>query len=360
MLGKILKRVEVQMWMRKGFSRDNVYGLLGELYTDLKAGYDPQIIKFAKKHGFLASTVIALGINEKNYVDYLSDYDYWRMYPLDGRYHSWINNKLSLKYLLGDLGKYMPEYYFQITQDMGVFKLLDCPSGYSNDLDGIMSLIFDVKKVGLKDIDGFYGRGFYKAEVIGKDIFVNDKKYSREEFEEFILKLDNYIVMEYLESAGVSASIYPKTANSIRYIVAIEKGKRYKIGSFIKFGNKKSGYVDNLSEGGITAPIDKNGHFEFGYCKIDGVMTKIENHPDTGRRLEGIINEWDEIEHVAQIIMSRLPQLTYLGFDFVVSTKGVRLLEINDRSGLLTIQKNTPLLKDKEDNFYINRLKKIK
>jgi hypothetical protein len=216
-----------------------------------------------------------------------------------------------------------------------------------------------MKAVALKCLYGDSGIGFYKVEYKDSNFVVNDKKINETECKQFLLGLDDYLVMEYLESAGIGAEIYPKTANSIRYIIGVYKGKQYKIGSFIKFGNANSGYVDNLSGGGISCPVNQEGYFQYGYEKVDGVMTEIQYHPDTKHKLEGTIEEWSEIENIVQLVMKRLPQLTHMGFDFVVSTKGVKILEINDKSGLLTIQKNHPLLKNKEDNFYIHRLEEL-
>lgn len=359
MIKKICMFLKIYKWKKKGFSRENVNRFIVELEKDKKRNYDKKILKFARKHEFFAETVVALGINESNYKEYLNDYDYWRMFPLDGRYHSWIDNKLDLKYLLGDLGCYMPEYYFQITQDLGILRLLDCYEKYENSFEGIYQLLKEKTKLGIKDMFGYGGKDFYKAEFINNDIFINNKKYTIEEFKKFILGLDNFLIMEYLESSGLPAKIYPKTANSIRYIIGIENGKQYKLGNFIKFGRKDSGYVDNRMNGGIPCPIDEKGNFEFGYEMVNGVMKKIENHPDTGQKLSGHIDEWSEIEEIVQKILKRLPQLTHLGFDFVVSDKGIKLLEINDKSGFLVPQKYKPFLKDREDNFYLKRLEKV-
>lgn len=360
MIRKIMRYLFSYYWMKKGFKKENVYRFMRELEDEHKHKYDKQIKRFAKKYEFFPSTVLALGITKENYKDYLSDYDYWRLFPLDGKYHKWIDNKLELKYLLGNLGKYMPEYYFQITKEYGILKLIDCPIKYDNSIESIIKLLFEKTVLGIKAVEGYGGAEFYKIEVINKEILVNDEKYNESEFENFVLNLNNYLIMEYLECSGLPAQIYHKTANSIRYIIGVEDGKQYKIGNFIKFGDKNSGYVDNFSSGGITCPVDNNGNFNFGYVKVNGIMKEIYNHPDTGVALSGKIEEWEEIEQIAQKIIERLPQLTHLGFDFVISKKGIKILEINDKSGFLTVQKYVPLLKNKEDNFYIKRLEKIK
>lgn len=358
MIRRILNRIEIAKWKRKGFNNNNISNFMYFLKEENKKKYNKNITKFSKKHGFFPSTVVALDINEENYKDYLSDYDYAKLYPLDGKYHMWIDNKITLKYLLGDLSEYMPNYYYQIEKKSGIFKILDCPEELENSIDGLFKLLKNKKELALKDIFGCQGKGFYKLSFNNNEIFIDDKKVQYTEFQNFIESLDEYIVTEYVKSTGVIKEIYSKTANSIRYIIGIDESKIYKISQFIKFGNKNSGYVDNLSNGGIVCPIDENGKFEFGYVKINGVMEKIYEHPDTKHKLIGIIEEWNQLEQIAMKIVKRLPQLIHFGFDFVVTDKGVKLLEINDMSGLLTTQKHTPLLKNKEDNFYLKQLKK--
>ncbi len=359
MIKKIINKIKVYIWKKKGFNNKNVYRFLEDLDKDNKLKCDKKTKKFAHKHGFFASTVIALKINEKNYKNYLSDYDYWRMFPLDKQYHSWIDNKLEIKYLLGDLSNCMPEYYFQIENKKSILKLMDCPNKYKNEFEDICSLLKSKKTLGIKAVIGYGGANFYKAEYKNNKIYVNDKIQTEEEFIEFLKSLKNYLIMEYLDCSGIAAQIYPKTANSIRYIIGIENNKQYKISRFIKFGDSTSGYVDNLSSGGITCPIDENGFFEYGYTKKNGILEKIQIHPDTKVKLEGKIIEWTQIEELTQKILNRLPQLKHVGFDYVITQNGIKLLEINDMSGLLTTQKHTPLLKNKKDNYYLIQIEKI-
>ena len=348
-------------YKKSGYSDLAAEGMvMAHLVETIKGGYSSEVRRFAKKHGFLPSTVLALGITEDNYKDYLSDDDYYRLTPLDGEYHSWIDNKLTLKYLLGDLAGYMPLYYFQIMPDGRILRLFECSDVYEESADGILELLKTEKSLGIKRLVGGGGEGFYKAEYrTAEGFFVNDKAYSPSQMNKFIKGLKNYLILEYLESAGLPAKIYPKTANSIRVIIGVEDDKKYYIGNFIKFGDSGSGYVDNLTGGGISCPVNKNGDFNVGYTKVAGAMTEIHEHPDTHQILVGHLDEWDQIMELAHKIMKRLPQLTYCGFDFVISDKGIKLLEINDRSGFLTLQKERPLLSDKQDNFYLKRLKKI-
>ena len=348
-------------YKNKGYADVTAEDMVSRRISEFRnRSYPSKIRKLAKKHGFLPSTVLALGITEENYSDYLSDTDYYKLGPLNGDYHPWVNNKITLKYLLGDLACCMPRYFYQIEEDGYILKLFECPEECEASAAGIIKLLKKERSLAIKRLKGFGGAGFYKAYYDENDnLYVNDVKYTEEEFDKFLGTIPNYLVLEYLESAGLPAQIYPKTANSIRVIIGKEGGKQYHISNFIKFGNAESGYVDNLTGGGISCPIDENGEFSFGYTKVKGVMVEVTEHPDTHVKLCGKLQEWDEIQEMAQKVMARLPQLTYCGFDFVISDKGIKILEINDMSVFLTTQKYSPWLKNKEDNFYLKRLEKL-
>lgn len=345
-------------YKRKGFSCIAAEDMVSQLISQrMKGNYSRRVWKTARRHGFLPSTVLALGINEENYMNYLSDRDYYSITPFNGKYHAWVNNKITLKYLLGDMASYMPRYFFQIQKDGTILKLFECPKGIEATSEGVLKLLYQEKSLAIKRIEGLGGAGFYKAYLgEGNAIYVNDRLYSEADFVDFISEIPNYLIMEYLESTGLPASIYPKTSNSIRVIYGKHEGKWYNIGNFIKFGNAGSGYVDNLYGGGISCPVDGKGTFSFGYAMENGIMIRIDEHPDTKVALSGQLECWNEIVQMAMDVMEHLPQLSYCGFDFVISDKGIKILEINDMSGLKTIQKNTPLLQNREDNFYLKRL----
>lgn len=63
-------------------------------------------------------------INDINYMNFLSEYDYYRI---------WINDKLTLKYMLDgtEYSGIMPKYYYYTSMD-GLRTLVDNP--YKNDI----------------------------------------------------------------------------------------------------------------------------------------------------------------------------------------------------------------------------------
>ena len=84
----------------------------------------------------------------------------------------------------------------------------------------------------------------------------------------------------------------------------------------------------------------------------------ITHHPDTGTELKGIIPLWNGIQKASADFCEHFPQLNYLGFDFVVTSKNeVKILEINSLTSLDSLQLAGSILDSKNGSFYKDRMK---
>ena len=182
------------------------------------------------------------------------------------------------------------------------------------------------------------------------------------EFTTFITGLKNYIVMEYLRPHDELAAFWATTANTMRYLLCRVDGEYYMLKSFIRFGSKKTGEVENFNSGGVLCYIDENGHFNGGYI-IDRSKNKlsslfVDTHPDTGKIIEGTIPMWSEVQKAAIDIAKYLPETKYLGYDFVVTDKNeVKLLEINSLTSLDSIQMDKSILETEIGKKFFSSLK---
>lgn len=191
------------------------------------------------------------GLTPETCGGYLSTVEYRRLHPLNGTYSSWVDDKLTLKYLCGgSLSNLMPEYYFQIL-DGSVLALPDCPGGLSGSgVCGVSELLRDRDTLAFKLVRGSLGEGFYKAKNVGEAVMVNGRSMSWVEFEAWVLTLEGYIVTEYLRPHPDMHAFSSSTANAVRYLVANEKGSPRFLHSFVRFGTSASGFVENYNAGG--------------------------------------------------------------------------------------------------------------
>lgn len=313
--------------------------------------------------GFTALHWLSLNLDDEKCKQYLSTVDYYRLHPLNGQYSLWIDDKLTFKYICAgsSLSKYLPEYYFQIMENNTIIPLPDAPFKLRTcGVLGVVSLLEERKVLAMKAIKGDSGTGFYRLDFDGVSYFMNGSKFTKDEFCYEILKHSGYIIIEYLNASTYFSKWSVGATCGVRYLAGRIDGKLKRLDSFIRFGTKASGFVDNLHAGGIVSFIDENGHFGKGGYQFDlktCKVTNVEVHPDSLYMLEGIIPQWNDIKQAVSEFGDWFPQLSYLGFDFVVTAENqVKVLEINSLSGIDVSQFDLPLKKKKCWSFFEQRL----
>ena len=287
--------------------------------------------KWAYKRGFNPWRIQQYGLTEENYRDVLSDRDYFYLYPLNNQYRKWIDDKLTMKYVLAPFDRFLPRYYYHIMKSRDVMPLMDCPQGYSANADGLLQLVEDLGVVAAKLIAGTHGVGFYKLEAKDGAYFANERNYNKTEFKQFLTSLDNYIITEYIQMHTDMAKINPYAVNTIRIIVINEHGNDPILPfAYMRIGTKKSGVVDNVAQGGMVCKLDvETGRFYGGEVLKDHVYESVKCHPDTGEKLEGIIPHWELVKTEIIKICKYCPQLRWLGFDVAITPEGFCIIEIN-------------------------------
>ena len=101
---------------------------------------------------FLPSVVERYGINDDNYEDFISLYDYCHIFPVNDIFRKWINDRVTTRDVLKPFAEYLPRQYFQLYKrdsDVQIIKLLDCPDEYEDTYEGILQLIQDKGKLSI-------------------------------------------------------------------------------------------------------------------------------------------------------------------------------------------------------------------
>lgn len=337
--------------------------MANSFYKDYKAHKGSfQKILSAHLKGWSYSDWCILGINDVNRKQYLSTLDYCMLHPLNKEYSSWIDDKLTLKYMLSGTpaGRYMPDYYFQIESNGAILPLMDCAAGYRG-LEGIIKLLQEQKTLALKLIKGCLGHGFYKAEYTAdKKYLLNGEEYDEERFVETIKGLRGYLVTEYLKPHESFKKYCDKSVGCLRYIVGRgKKGDIIDIYSFMRLGTKKSRFVENYNSGGVLVIVNSEGQYSFGnvidfdrYCNV-----RIDKHPDNDIELKGQIPYWTDVVSAAHTVAETLPQLTYMGIDFCVTDDNrIKIIEINSLTSLDSIQLDKSIYETPGGVFFKERL----
>ena len=312
-----------------------------ELYQDWSG------CRWMLEHGFVPGRKMLFGdaFNENTYQDYYADFDYFMAHPLNNHFAFWINDKLTLKYMLNapEVSKYMPEYYLYIENDGRYSYLMDIPDDVQRDQDFLYHLLVSKKHLALKPNHGSGGRGFFGLRYEDGKILMNDQPISRDEFEALKPSLNGYIVTEFIEQSKEMEKVFPGTDCALRIIlykkpqIHVEDPTEYDcMLAYARFGSARSNAASNLCHGGLAVRIDwESGTYQGGFrgntefWGSDGAKG-FDVHPDTGLAVNGDrIPHWDQIQEGLIKICSYMSSLDFFGMDVIVTDDGFKLCEIN-------------------------------
>lgn len=306
---------------------------------------DEKTKRWALERGFYPGRVELYGLTEENYQSYLSDFGYFMIHPLNHHFKIWINDKLTLKYVLNSSGceLSMPEYYLYVENNGDYTYLMDAPKNIDKDKNFLINLLREKKYLAVKPNSGTSGgRGFMKWEWDNGNIIVNNKPISIEEFEEISQQLQNHIVTEYAHEHEDLAKIWSESECTLRVIMAKLPQKIHEDSvkwhctvSYARFGSSVSGGASNLSSGGIGIGFD----FETGKFNETGIRYKrfcpdgqyiCTEHPDTRAVWkECRLPNWHYVREMILKVCQHISSLDYLGLDIIITQDGMKFCEIN-------------------------------
>lgn len=369
-----------------GFSRR-----MGQEYLDAlnkeKEGslFDKDLLAWSHERGFFAETVACLGITDANADDYLSDYDYFRVWPLNSWQRVWINDKLTLKYMLSGTryDSYLPKYYFYASAN-GLVPLIDsglAPQGLEVPRDAyaglaphapkadayrteFLSLLRNVGEFACKPANAELAVGFHKLSYDGSGYLVDNKPASEDEVWDYVLTHTNDIFTEFFHPGGLLGRVSP-VIHTLRVLVVNETGVTPRlVASYLRFATDVAG---DDSKANYRSPDEADirsynlgfdldtGAFGDGKLVYGNKTVGCTAHPDTGVAGEGAMMSWPELRQAIYDVSLRLGPVEYLGFDVCETTDGPKIMEINSHSGSKYLQLYKPFMADAFLSDYFSR-----
>lgn len=330
--------------------------------------------KWAMERGFFPGRVELYGLTDDNYTDYIPDFQYFMLHPMNNHFLKWLD-KTTLKYVLNSNGceDTMPEYYLYIENEKcgkAYTYLMDCPNDIPKDENFLWNLLQQKKILIMKPNSGSSGGvGVVKMELRGDDVYENNKLINRSRFEEIKDGMSNYIITEYVHQHHELAEVWPDSECTLR-VIMIKNPRNNQFMpatwscavSYARFGTSKNGGASNLSSGGVGVGFDfetgRYNDFAIRYKKYtnDGKW-KITKHPDTQYKWEGkILPNWNFVHKKILEICNHISSLDYLGFDIIITENGMKLCEINSHPAMDYEQVMCgPTLKKEAGGAYIKK-----
>ncbi len=325
--------------------------------------FDQEYADWAHAHGFYAESACSYGLNDSNVNDYLSDYDYYKIWPLNGWTRIWVNDKLTLKMVLAnsEYGDLMPKYYYYSTPG-GLKPLVDNPY-QDNKVESFIKLLSEVKEYACKPCNGTTAIGFVKMSYEGGEYLINEKPVTKAEIADFINSHPNYVFTEYIHPSE-DFSKFSNQIHTMRIVTLNDKGYDPQIaGGYLRLPNQNNGeanytVLDGSDVNKFNLFVELNPHTgEYGNAKKT-FANRVEStkiHPDTGAEIAGFVKNYDKLKQTILGIAQRFNTLEWLGFDIGVTDHGFKCMEINTHPGIKYMQIFRSLYADDLTRDYFKR-----
>lgn len=354
---------DLKKLLDEGFTRKfATFYLAGCKYEEKIQFYDAEYREWAHSHGFWCEHACLYGLDDSNVGTYLSDYDFYKVWPLNAWQRIWINDKLTLKLMLADheLSSLMPKYYYY-SSELGLRPSCDNPNINDVSIEGFIRLLKEIGEFACKPCNGTASGGFYKLSF-ANDFFINNKTVSLLDVERFVIEHPNYVFTEYLHPAEEYGRISPLIHTMRVNALNVSGGGPRLLRSYIRFADSGcvaanyftfDGTDVNAHHVQVGVNLD-NGQWGDGVLIYPNRKEHIKVHPDSGVALEGQIEGFGELKRLLLKVAQKFNCIEFMGFDVCMSSQGFKIMEINSHPGISYLQVYKSLLADAEFKNYIS------
>lgn len=353
--------------------------LVGDELTEPAPPVSPAKRRWLYRRGFRARAAHLYDFETYGPEEYLSDAQrYVGAYYLNGAWRDAIDNKLLCHLLLAEFDEHRPSVYGLLrggrlhpideetvpTPDGGpAGRLLGRTVGPTSSIpDGADWVLerLDRERLVCKRFTGGSGKQVLILGSEGGEYTINGEPCTEDELRGRLEGLDEYLVTEYVRQASYAADVYPESVNTMRVLTMYdeEAGEAFVPLATHRFGTRRSGELDNFSQGGLSVGVDREtGRLSRGTQYLPPERPEeFERHPDTGERIVGReVPEWEAIKTDLLAIADRLSYVPYIGWDVVVTDESeFSIIEANNNTSAL-IQIHEPLLREERTRRFYER-----
>lgn len=288
--------------------------------------------RWAHQRGFYSYRIAQYGLTEENYRDFLSDYQYKRLRPLNPGFQKWFWNKTNLPDILGDYAHCLPRYFFRVLVSGGRQRIYGYDGQGLCSWADVLDCLARQRELAMKPAVGSHGQGFYHlVREENGTVRVNGAPHTRAQLEALLGRIDtDYIVTEYIRMHPYLEEIYSGVTGTVRLMVLCSGGQMSVRYGYFRIGTSFTGATDNIAYGGLVVPLDvRTGEFSGAELLREHQFLPCPVHPDTGREIRGRMPHWQSLTDTICRISRALAPLEYLGYDVVVTADGFKILEVN-------------------------------
>lgn len=291
--------------------------------------------------GFKSQSIILYDLDPYDLDDYLSDLDrHTKSGNINNSKASVLKDKKETHKFFKNhgFGRYLPQYYGDLNK------------GTVTNVDKrFLHLLHQCGKLVTKPARGSEGTDVNIYKWDGEKYTANGEEISETEVERRAISCNGHLVEEYCEQADYAESLYPHTTNTIRILtMKPEDSEAFVPIAIHRIGTKKTNGVDNFAKGGMSARICDDGTLTEAAHYNNNSLTWRDRHIDTGNKIKDVtVPSWTKIRDVVLSILDEIEGFRYIAWDIILTEDGdIKILEANNRSGVLSLQVHKPLMTD--------------
>ena len=309
-------------------------------------------ISWSHNRGFSCFFSSVYQLTDDTYKDYISDYMIHMMFPFNSWESIWINDKLTLRYILDSsrFRHFIPKYYYYSDKERGLIPLPDLANINQcravSDVERILNLLSCVSDIACKPNNGGLSHGFFRLSLEHGTIKKDGMPISCDDLCHLLHNCPNYIFMEFLHPSPIFAPFFD-CLPTIKIWTVHPSGEPAQIdGSIIRLS-------DNVVE--YNASFQKNDYMIYGNCDLlSGECNQfkmiyphhsegITHFPGTSSPLNTFLPEIASLSAMVKDIASHLSAIEYMEFDVAPTNEGYKLIEINSFLSDIGMQLYRPL-----------------
>jgi hypothetical protein len=293
------------------------------------------------RRGFLSDSGVLYDLADGRHELYVSDLAYALRTPfINGLSNPTLNDKLVFFHTMRSLGAPTPAVLGVVTRE-GVRRL---DGGHG----GLREVLEEHGEVVLKPRGG--GRGERVSFVALRDgrLEVDGRERARADVEGLLTP--GMLLCERVDQGAWARAVFPGATNTMRAMTMwdVDRDEPFVAVTIHRFGTLRSAPVDNVSKGGLSAPVDRETG-ELGVAistPRHRALAHHTHHPDTGAPIAGaLVPRWPQVREELLALCRRLPYVPYVGWDLVVTEDRWSIIEGNHLPDT-QVQAFGPLLAD--------------
>lgn len=346
-----MNKITLENLLKDGFTERRAKYYLSILESEKKSGlYSEEKLEWAHERGFTARSAVIFNLNDENINDYLSDYEYNLIFPLNAWQRIWVNDKLSLKMILNgtEYGKLMPEYYYYSSPN-GLLSLMDNPFE-ATPQDFLKSLRY-FGTFACKPNNGSTSIGFCKMSCQMGKYYLNDSEVSENDILQFVKNQTNYLYTEYIYPHSFYKQFSPLIHTLRLNTLNINGNNPRIINGYLRLPTKQAKNANYLLCNSydifnLTSDVNPDTGAIGKSLLVYGTHTmNIDRHPDNEIPLNFTIENFDILKNQVLGMCTLLNSIEYIGFDIGITDKGFKIMEINTHPGIEFGQLMCPIMK---------------